>query len=266
LLATGSTTYSDPYTVARRFATFDHVSRGRAAWNAVTTANADAAGDFSLAAHPDPATRYARAEEFLDVTIKLWDSWQDDAIVGDKERGIFVEPSRIHAINHKGRFLQVAGPLEVPRSPQGRPVIFQAGCSEPGKQLAAKYADAIFTAQPDLANARAFYADVKVRVRSFGRDPSVHILPGLSAFIGGTEAEALALRERFEALTIPTYGLAQLSRIVGFDVTEADLDAPLRTAEFGDRGDGEPDGAHPAATVERRPWPSRVPWDARASC
>lgn len=229
LVATSSTTYNDPYGIARRFATLDHVSRGRAAWNVVTTANEAAAANFGFDHHPDPDARYRRAAEFLDVTFGLWDSWDDDAIVGDKERGVFVDPDKIHRIDHVGREFHVAGPLEIPRSPQGRPVIFQAGSSEPGKDLAARYADAIFTAQPEVGEGRAFYADIKARVRAAGRDPdTVLVLPGLSFFIGGTEAEAFALRETFENLTLPTYGIAQLSRITGIDLSTHDLDAPIR--------------------------------------
>ncbi|WP_102961431.1 LLM class flavin-dependent oxidoreductase [Mangrovicella endophytica] len=228
LVATASTTYNDPYGIARRFATLDHVSQGRAAWNVVTTANAEAAANFGFEHHPDPQERYARAAEFLDVTFGLWDSWDDDAIVGDKDGGTFVEPSAIHRLDHVGPHFRVAGPLEIPRSPQGRPVIFQAGSSEPGKDLAARYADAIFTAQPIIDDAQAFYADVKARARAFGRDPdTVLILPGLSFFIGGTEEEAFAQRETFENLTLPTYGLAQLKRITGIDFTGQDLDAPV---------------------------------------
>jgi len=229
LVATASTTYNDPYGLARRFATLDHVSRGRAAWNVVTTSNAAAAANFGFEHHPDPNARYRRAAEFLDVAYALWDSWDDDAIVGDKARGIFVDPDRIHRIDHVGREFNVAGPLEIPRTPQGRPVIFQAGSSEPGKDLAARYADAIFTAQPEIEEGRAFYADIKARVRAHGRDPDkVLILPGLSFFIGGTEEEAFALRETFEDLTLPTYGLAQLSRVTGIDLSTYDLDAPIR--------------------------------------
>ncbi|MDE1994998.1 MAG: LLM class flavin-dependent oxidoreductase [Rhizobiaceae bacterium] len=225
LVATASTTYNDPYGIARRFATLDHVSKGRAAWNVVTTANAEAAANFGFDHHPDPNTRYERAAEFLEITNGLWDSWDDDAIQGDKEAGVFVDPDRIHRIDHHGKYFNVAGPLEIPRSPQGRPVIFQAGSSEPGKDLAAKYAEAIFTAQPIIEDAQAFYADVKARVRGYGRDPDrVLILPGLSFFIGGTEQEAWARREAFENLTLPTYGLAQLSRITGIDFSGHDLD------------------------------------------
>jgi FMN-dependent oxidoreductase (nitrilotriacetate monooxygenase family) len=229
LVATASTTYNDPYGIARRFATLDHVSKGRAAWNVVTTANAEAAANFSSDHHPDPNRRYERAQEFLDITIGLWDSWDDDAIRGDKEAGVFVDPDRIHRIDHSGKYFNVAGPLEIPRSPQGRPVIFQAGSSEPGKDLAARYAEAIFTAQPIIEDAQAFYTDVKSRVRAYGRDPDkVLILPGLSFFIGGTEEEAWALRETFENLTLPTYGLAQLSRITGIDFFGHELDQPVK--------------------------------------
>ncbi|WGD30529.1 LLM class flavin-dependent oxidoreductase [Ancylobacter sp. WKF20] len=229
LVATASTTYNDPYGLARRFATLDHVSRGRAAWNVVTTANDAAAANFGFEHHPNPESRYRRAAEFLDVTFGLWDSWDDDAIIGDKARGVFVDPDKIHRIDHVGPSFRVAGPLEIPRSPQGRPVIFQAGSSEPGKDLAARYADAIFTAQPEIEEGRAFYADIKGRVRAAGRDPEkVLVLPGLSFFIGGTEEEAFALRETFENLTLPTYGIAQLSRITGLDLSTHDLDAPIR--------------------------------------
>jgi FMN-dependent oxidoreductase (nitrilotriacetate monooxygenase family) len=226
LVATASTTYNDPYGIARRFATLDHVSKGRAAWNVVTTANAEAAANFGFDHHPDPNERYQRAAEFLDVTNALWDSWNDDAIKGDKAGGIFVDPDGIHRIDHAGTHFNVAGPLEIPRSPQGRPVLFQAGSSEPGKDLAARYADAIFTAQPIIEDAQAFYADVKGKVRSYGRDPDkVLILPGLSFFIGGTEKEAQVLRDTFEDLTLPTYGLAQLARVTGIDFSGHDLDS-----------------------------------------
>lgn len=229
LVATASTTYNDPYGVARRYATLDHVSQGRAGWNVVTTANAEAAANFGFDHHPDPDARYARAAEFLDVTLALWDSWEDDAILGNKEQGVFVDPDAIHRIDHTGKHFNVAGPLEVPRSPQGRPVIFQAGSSEPGKELAARYAEAIFTAQPIIEDAQHFYSDIKARVKAYGRDPErVLILPGLSFFIGGTEEEAQTLRNTFEDLTLPTYGLAQLGRVTGIDYSGHDLDSLVR--------------------------------------
>lgn len=240
LVATASTTYNDPYGIARRFATLDHVSKGRAAWNVVTTANAEAAANFGFTHHPDPDERYQRAAEFLDVTFGLWDSWNDDAIKGDKEGGVFVDPDGIHRLDHRGKHFNVAGPLEIPRSPQGRPVVFQAGSSEPGKDLAARYADAIFTAQPIIEDGQAFYSDVKARVVAYGRDPEkVLILPGLSFFIGGTEREAQALQDTFENLTLPTYGLAQLHRVTGIDFSGHDLDSvvtvPARAALEGNQ-------------------------------
>ncbi|MGU3498316.1 LLM class flavin-dependent oxidoreductase [Mycobacterium sp. C31M] len=232
LVSTASTTYNDPYSLARRFATLDHVSKGRAGWNIVTTANASAAANFGYPNHPDPDHRYRRADEFLQVALQLWDSWEDDAIVGDKDAPRFVDPAKIHRIDHVGEHFSVTGPLEVPRSPQGHPALFQAGSSEPGKEFATRYAEAIFTAQPTLAEAREFYTDVKNRVRTHGRNPdNVHILPGLSAIIGGTEAEAQALQRQLEELTVPDYGLEQLSSIVGFPVTHDDLDRPLQFPE-----------------------------------
>ncbi|MBP1888001.1 LLM class flavin-dependent oxidoreductase [Sinorhizobium mexicanum] len=235
LVATASTTYNDPYGLARRFATLDHVSKGRAAWNVVTTANAAAAANFSLGHHPNPDARYERAAEFLEVANALWDSWDDDAIVGDKEGGTFVHPEGIHRLDHHGKHFEVAGPLEVPRSPQGRPVVFQAGSSEPGKELAARFAEAIFTAQPAIGDAQAFYADVKARVQRYGRDPEkVLILPGLSFFIGGTEEEAHRLQNTFEDLTLPTYGLAQLKRVTGIDYSDHALDDVVRVPARGE--------------------------------
>lgn len=232
LVATASTTYNEPYNVARRYATLDHVSKGRAAWNIVTTANADAAANFGYPHHPETLERYDRAAEFIEVVQKLWDSWEVDAIIGDKLLGKLVDPDRIHAIEHRGKHFSVRGPLEVPRGPQGHPVLFQAGSSEPGKDLAARFADAVFTAQPDFDNARAFYRDVKSRAKAHGRNPdSVLILPGLSFFIGDTESQALALQEEFESLTLPTYGLAQLNRITGGNYRLEDLD---RTFELPD--------------------------------
>lgn len=234
LVATASTTYNEPYNLARRYATLDHVSRGRAAWNIVTTANANAAANFGYPHHPDADQRYQRAAEFLEVVLKLWDSWEEGAFIGDKEGGQLVDADRIHAIDHEGPYFSVRGPLEVPRSPQGRPVLFEAGSSEPGKNLSARYADAIFTAQPDYENAKAFYQDVKSRAKAFGRDPEhVLILPGLSFFIGGTEEQAHALRNEFEDLTLPTYGLAQLNQTAGLSLTLDDLDTVFTLPDDG---------------------------------
>jgi FMN-dependent oxidoreductase (nitrilotriacetate monooxygenase family) len=163
LIATASTSYNDPYNLARRFASLDHISGGRAGWNIVTTAGDDAARNFGLDAQPAHAERYQRAAEFIEVSRKLWDSWEDDAVVADKSRGVHAEADRVHAIEHAGRFFRVRGPLDVPRSPQGHPVLVQAGSSEDGKQFAARYAEAVFTAQQTLAQGQAFYADLKQR-------------------------------------------------------------------------------------------------------
>jgi FMN-dependent oxidoreductase (nitrilotriacetate monooxygenase family) len=163
LIATASTTYNDPYNLARRFASVDHVSGGRAGWNVVTTAGPDAAKNFNLADQPAHAERYDRAAEFLEVAYKLWDSWEDDATLADKESGVWGDNAKVQAIEHVGRHFQVHGALNLPRSPQGHPLIVQAGSSEDGKGLAARYAEAVFTAQQTLEDAQAFYADLKAR-------------------------------------------------------------------------------------------------------
>lgn len=229
LVATASTTYNDPYSVARRFATLDHVSNGRAGWNAVTTVNARVAANYGRDEHPDPSRRYARAHEFMRATFGLWDSWAPDAIVADKAGGVYARPDRIRAIEHVGEHLRVAGPLEVPRSPQGRPVIFQAGSSETGKTFAALYADVVFSAQPQIDGARAFRSDILERARAAGRDPAgVRVMPGLSFFIGGTEREALEKQAELDALTLPSYGLSELHRITGTDFAGHGLDQPVK--------------------------------------
>ena len=191
LIGTASTTYTEPYNLARQFASLDHLSGGRAGWNIVTTSAAAAAPNFGLSDHPVHADRYDRAREYLDVVSKLWDSWEDDALVVDPESGIFAETDKIHTIDHVGRHFKVAGPLNLPRSPQGRPVYVQAGSSDEGRSFAARYAEAIFTAHQTLENAQAFYADIKRQAAALGRNPDhIKILPGISPFIGGTEAEA----------------------------------------------------------------------------
>ena len=231
LIATASTTYTEPYNLARLFASLDHISKGRAGWNIVTTSVAQAAQNFGLSEHPVHAERYDRAQEFVDVVTKLWDSWEDDAVVADAASGVYADPAKIHAIDHIGRHLRVRGPLNVPRTPQGRPVYVQAGSSEDGRSFAACYAEAIFTAHQTLANAQAFYADIKARAAALGRRPEhLKILPGISPFIGGTEAEAQRLQEEFNALTQPEYSLAQLRRMIGVDLSGHDLDGPFPRA------------------------------------
>ena len=228
LIATASTTYNEPYNLARRFASLDHISGGRAGWNIVTTAGVDAARNFNLTALPAHADRYARAAEFVDLSLKLWDSWEDDAILGDKERGVWGDDSKLHPPQHVGRYFRVEGALNVPRPPQGYPLLVQAGSSEDGKELAAQYAEAVFTAQQTLEDAQAFYADLKGRVRALGRDPeSIKILPGIVPALGSTEKEALALEAELERLIKPEYARRQLAQVLRVDPEILDLDREL---------------------------------------
>jgi N-acetyl-S-(2-succino)cysteine monooxygenase len=236
LVATASTTYNEPYNVARRFASIDHISGGRAGWNIVTTAGSDAAQNFGLDDVPEHRHRYERATEFVEVCRALWDSWEDDFLIGDKGSGHFADASKIHRIDHEGRFFRVKGPLNVPPSPQGHPLLVQAGSSEDGREFAARHAEAVFTAQQTLEDGRAFYTDLKRRVQSYGRDPArVKILPGIVPVIGGTEAEAQAREAELARLQVPAYGLRQLSSLVGVELGEVDLDRPL--PELGDARD-----------------------------
>jgi FMN-dependent oxidoreductase (nitrilotriacetate monooxygenase family) len=241
LIGTASTTYLEPYNAARLFASLDHLSKGRAGWNIVTTGAPDAAYNFGLDGHPVHADRYDRAREFVDVVTKLWDSWEDDALVADESSGLFADPDRIHRVDHVGRHFRVRGPLNTPRTPQGRPVYVQAGSSEDGRSFAARYAEAIFTAHQTIENAQEFYTDIKRRAGAIGRDPSqLLVLPGISPFIGSTEAEAVALKEEFDELTQPAYSLDLLRRLLGVDLTGWDLDGPFpreAVALEGDRAD-----------------------------
>jgi len=228
LVATASTTYNEPYNLARRFASLDLISGGRAGWNIVTTAGADAARNFGLDDTPAHHQRYERATEFVEVCRKLWDSWEDDFLVGDKQAGRFADATRVHTIDHAGQFFRVRGPLNVPPTPQRHPLLVQAGSSDDGRAFAARYAEAVFTAQQTLAEGQAFYADLKRQVAACGRDPSlVKILPGIVAVIGSTEAEAQAKERELAELQVPAYGLRQLSTMIGVELTEADLDRPL---------------------------------------
>lgn len=228
LIATASTSYNSPYNLARRFSSIDHISRGRVGWNVVTTAGADAARNFGLDELPAHRTRYERAEEFLEVVQGLWQSWDDDAVLGDKESGIWGDAEKVNAINHEGRFFKVAGPLNIPRSPQVYPLIVQAGSSESGKELAAKFAEAVFTAHQWLDDAIAFAADVKNRALRHGRNPEhVKILPGIVPVIGATEAEAQAKDEELDRLIRPEFALAQLAQTLRVSPDELSLDRQL---------------------------------------
>lgn len=228
LIGTASTTYTEPYNLARLFASLDHLSGGRAGWNIVTTGAPSAAQNFGLAEHPVHGERYARADEFLEVVTKLWDSWEDDALVADPVSGVFADTAKVHQVNHVGKHFSVAGPLNTARSPQGRPVYVQAGSSEDGRGFAARWAEAIFTAHQTLASAQEFYTDLKNRAARLGRDPGgIKVLPGISPYLGSTEAEAQAVHRELNELTQPEYSLDQLRRLTGVDLSGHDLDGPF---------------------------------------
>ncbi|MEV2212627.1 LLM class flavin-dependent oxidoreductase [Streptomyces sp. NPDC050997] len=228
LIATASTSYNSPYNLARKFASLDIVSGGRAGWNIVTTAGEEAARNFGLDAEPAHAERYARACEFLDVALKLWDSWEDDAIVADKATGVWGDDTKIHPPRHQGTYFSVEGALNVPRSPQGYPLLVQAGSSQDGKAFAARYAEAVFTAQQTIEDAQAFYADLKARTAQAGRDPEhIKVLPGIVPVIGSTEAEALANERVLEDHIVYTHGVDRLERLLQLEPGTLELDAPL---------------------------------------
>ncbi len=228
LIATASTTYNEPYHVARKFASLDHISKGRAAWNLVTSGNPDEALNFGRDAHLDHPVRYARAREFFEVVTGLWDSWADDAFVRDVEQGLYFDPDKLHTLNHKGEFLKVKGPLNVARPVQGWPVIVQAGASDAGRQIAAETAEMVFGSSSSLEAGQKFYADVKGRMRTVGRAPDeLKILPGAFVVVGGTEGEAREKKARLDALVPVESGLANLSVRLGTDASGFDLDAPL---------------------------------------
>lgn len=229
LVATATTTYNEPYNLARKFASLDLLSGGRSGWNLVTSANEQEAQNFNRDAHPAHADRYQRAREFAEVVTGLWDSWDDDAFVRDTGDGLFYDAGKLHTLNHRGQHFQVRGPLNVARSPQGRPVLVQAGSSEPGKELAAETAEVIFTAQQTLADAQAFYADVKSRMAAYGRAPdTLKILPGILPVIGRSRAEAEEKYEALQSLIHPEVGLSLLSAMLGgADLSGYPLDGPL---------------------------------------
>ena len=228
LIATASTSYNEPYNLARRFATLDLVSRGRVGWNVVTTADAAAGRNFGFAEVSEHGARYARAREFTEVVHALWDSWEDDALLGEKASGRFVDGNKVHAIDHRGAHYSVAGPLTVPRSPQGRPVTVQAGGSEDGRELAAATADAVFSLAQTIADGVAYAADLRARATRYGRDPgSIVVLPGLATVIGATEAEARQRQDALWELVPLEYSLARLAGTLRIAPELLDLDEPL---------------------------------------
>ncbi len=236
LIATCSTTYTEPFNLARQFASIDHMSNGRVGWNIVTTWLATASGNYGGEGPLSHAERYERAEEYMRVVTGLWDSWSDDAVHDDRAGGQYARIDGLRMLNHAGRHYRVAGPLNMPRGPQGRPVFVQAGSSEAGRRFAARHAEAVFTAQMEKATARAFYGDLKRLVVEEGRSPNhVLILPGLSPVIGSTEAEALRIARELNDLSDPEVGRKRLSgRFGGHDFSHLPLDKNLSPEDFPD--------------------------------
>lgn len=228
LIATASTTFEPPYLIARRFASLDHISGGRAGWNIVTTSNPDAAKNFGQDEQMPHAERYRRAREFFDVVTGLWDSFAEDAFTRDVESGIFFDPGRMHVLDHEGEFFKVRGPLNVGRPVQGWPLIVQAGASDPGRQLAAETAEMVFSSARALSDAQEYYGDVKERAAKAGRDPNhVKILPGALVVVGESEAEAREKRALLDSLVHYDSGIASLSISLGYDASTLDPDGPV---------------------------------------
>jgi alkanesulfonate monooxygenase len=228
LACTASTSYDQPFLIARRFASLDVISGGRAAWNLITTANPLEAQNFTRDPHPDKDARYRRAREFAAVVKGLWETWDDDAFVRDKASGRFFHPDKLHILNHRGEHFSVRGPLNVARSKQGHPVMVQAGASDDGRDLAAETAEVVFTAHQTLESAQAFYSDLKRRVAGFGRSPDhLKIMPGFFVTVGRTEQEAKDKFARVQELIHPDVGLRLLSTFINFDLTGYPVDGPL---------------------------------------
>jgi FMN-dependent oxidoreductase (nitrilotriacetate monooxygenase family) len=229
LVATASTSYNEPYGLARRFASLDHLSRGRAGWNIVTSTTENEAHNFGREEHFEHEARYRRADEFVDVVTGLWDTWEDGALVGDKASGVYIDTKKLHALNHKGEHFSVAGPLTCPRSPQGHPVLIQAGSSDTGQRFAATRADVIFTSHPSIESAAKFYAQMKATVVAHGRAAEdVKILPALTPIVAATEAEALALQRELDDAIDPVLAVSFLQVLLGdTDLSAYPLDGPL---------------------------------------
>ena len=226
--ATVSTSFSEPYNVARIFASIDHISQGRAAWNVVTSSAAKAAFNFSREQHMEHELRYARANEFVDVVKGLWDCWDDDAIIADKASGLYVDPTKVRPLDHKGRFFQVKGPINIARAPQGHPVIIQAGGSPSGLDLAARTADVVFSVVQELETAKAAYADLKGRMAKYGRSSEeMAVLPGVMPVIGDSDAEAKEKLSLLQSWLTPTNAAILVSSRIGYDVSGHPLDGPV---------------------------------------
>jgi FMN-dependent oxidoreductase (nitrilotriacetate monooxygenase family) len=226
--ATVSTSFSEPFNVARIFGSIDHLSGGRAAWNVVTSSNAKVALNFSREEHLDHELRYARAQEFVDVVTGLWDCWEEDAIVADKATGQYVDVDKVRPLNHKGRFFQVRGPLNMARCPQGHPVIIQAGGSPSGLELAARTADVVFSVVQELGPAKAAYADLKGRMARYGRAPEeIAVLPGVMPIVGRSDSEARETLAKLQSWITPTNATTLVATRIGYDVSGHDLDGPV---------------------------------------
>lgn len=240
LVASATTTYNEPYHIARKFASLDHISGGRAGWNLVTSQNEGEALNFGRDAHLGHDERYARAREFADVVKGLWDSWQDDAFLRDKRSGIFFDPAKLRVLNHRGRYFAVRGPLNVPRPPQGHPVLIQSGSSPAGRELAAATGDVVFAAHQTLEEAREFYADVKAKAEAHGRQPrDLKILVGVFPYVGRTRREAEEKRQRLQEAVDPIVGLSLLSgQLSNIDLSRYPLDGPLPEVPASNAGQG----------------------------
>ncbi len=241
LIGTASTSHTEPFNLARQFCSLDHISGGRAGWNIVTSFSIAGSRNFGAGGRLSHADRYDKGEEFVQVVKALWDSWSDDAVVDDRESRLYLRRDRIHEINHHGANFDVAGPLNLPRPPQGWPVLVQAGSSDTGKAFAARHAEAVFTAHIEKSTAKAFYRDLKARVAAAGRSPdSLLVLPGISAMIGSTEAEARQLQQELNEAADTKIGLMRLAdRFDGHDFSHIPLDRVLRLEDFPDPGDNE---------------------------
>lgn len=241
LIGTASTTHSEPYNIARMFTSLDHISRGRAAWNIVTSFSIAGANNFGSSGRLSHADRYERADEFVEIAKQLWDSWRDDAVVDDRDAGVYYRRDRVQPIDHHGPHYDVAGPLNLPRSPQGRPVLVQAGSSDTGKDFAARHAEAVFTAHMTKETAQDFYADLKKRVIAAGRSANqCVILPGISMIVAGTEAEAKRMEQDLNELSDIESSLSRLSqRFDGHDFSHIPLDRQLTAGDFPDPAENQ---------------------------
>ncbi|MGV1861832.1 MULTISPECIES: LLM class flavin-dependent oxidoreductase [Rhizobium/Agrobacterium group] len=223
-----SSSFANPYSVARQFANVDHISGGRAAWNLVTSTSNSEARNFGHDIHLDHETRYRRAAEFIDVVTRLWDSWEDGANLLDRERGVVADPSKFHYLDHQGEFFRTRGPINIPRPPQGHPVLIQAGVSDRFQDIAARHAEVVFVVHPQLERAQSFYRSFKARVREFGRsENAVKVLPGIAPIVGRTRQEALDKQEELRNLILPKAGLIFMSGAMNVDLSEFPLDAPF---------------------------------------